>query len=424
MGQYISKIRRQTGDIFKLNIDCFEALFDYLSLHDLLSLSETCNRLHQLIKYYFHLNNVRGFDMREIPISFRRNVDYAYSFVPEIWISPGIMETFPKIQSKFRLEEILLTDLTSKDMEKFINHTKILNKIKMLHMHRIDSDEKFHDLFSLCPNLNILKLKKCCIKSDWMNQRYPSLKYLEFCSIIDSSDSKLPIFLECNPNIRQLRIEFELFWKNRHSFMEANIKLDELIIFEEDLFENMEGLNSFYRFLNELYVRDFYKKLHLEYIYLPDTDNHDQLVTLNGLKKLSVHCHVKRIFFSNLSNLEELNFATYYFYNSNDDDDFAYLTDDLSNIKRINFKKAHIDHMLPFIRHSVKLQKIYVGSLFGGTHYNQHTHVIDLGALNRKRAQLPNARKITLYVEEHIYLATKWSMKGNNFGLIRMKRNS
>lgn len=39
--------------------------------------------------------------------------------------------------------------------------------------------------------------------------------------------------------------------------------------------------------------------------------------------------------------------------------------------------------------------------------------------MDRERQQLQNAPKITIYVEEEIYLATKRAMEGTDFGLER-----
>lgn len=47
---------------------------------------------------------------------------------------------------------------------------------------------------------------------------------------------------------------------------------------------------------------------------------------------------------------------------------------------------------------------------------------INLDRLNRERAKLPNAEKITLYVDERLYLATKWTRRETDLPFIRLKR--
>lgn len=43
----------QTGDIFRLNDDCFEAIFKWLCAEDLPGLAATCVRIENLVKVYF-----------------------------------------------------------------------------------------------------------------------------------------------------------------------------------------------------------------------------------------------------------------------------------------------------------------------------------------------------------------------------------
>lgn len=48
--------------------------------------------------------------------------------------------------------------------------------------------------------------------------------------------------------------------------------------------------------------------------------------------------------------------------------------------------------------------------------------ILNLAALNRKRAKLVNAKKITLFVEEHVYLATKRTNRQTDLDFIKLKR--
>lgn len=49
-------IIEQTGDIFKLDIDCFEESFDYLPFKDLVNVGETCKRLQRVAGYCYQQN--------------------------------------------------------------------------------------------------------------------------------------------------------------------------------------------------------------------------------------------------------------------------------------------------------------------------------------------------------------------------------
>lgn len=136
-----------------------------------------------------------------------------------------------------------------------------------------------------------------------------------------------------------------------------------------------------------------------------------------NVTKLYVHACCEPIEFSILRNLEEL-----YVKVSKYVADWEMLPNNLINFKHIHFTLACIDDIMPIIRRSAKMQRIKVKYLKFGQHFNRDTGIINLLALNREREQLPDAQKITLYVKERVYVTTKWAMKGNDFGLVRMKR--
>lgn len=49
-------VETQTDDILKLDIDCLEEIFDYLSITDLVSVGKTCKRLKQVAEYCYQQN--------------------------------------------------------------------------------------------------------------------------------------------------------------------------------------------------------------------------------------------------------------------------------------------------------------------------------------------------------------------------------
>lgn len=48
--------------------------------------------------------------------------------------------------------------------------------------------------------------------------------------------------------------------------------------------------------------------------------------------------------------------------------------------------------------------------------------IIDLAVLNEARTILAIDLKVTIYVPERVYLATKWAMKETDFGMIKLRR--
>lgn len=121
--------------------------------------------------------------------------------------------------------------------------------------------------------------------------------------------------------------------------------------------------------------------------------------------------------------------------------DIEATADHLENLERILFYEADLDDIIIFIKKSRKLTKIKVTSfvlpgsimkktdqklIFDGCDHAgdlKTVNVINLPMLNAERAKLPNAKMVTLYVTEEVYLATKWTMKRTDFEFIQMRRN-
>lgn len=278
------------------------------------------------------------------------------------------------------------------------------------------------DILNLCSKLKRLEIIHCGGgEYNWLNQRYPTLEYLKLDSSGNHSDEGITMFLELNSNIRKFATIDEVFWKNRSKLMANNVKLDELAI----EVKNENNLEPLIDFLNKLHERGVYKKLQLYFCNEMNQNVFNELTAVKGLVK--VKTIRGKYIISALTNLEEI--CVY------DRKDIADL-EDLSNnnpvnLNRIHFNYASIDDILPFIRRSVGMQKIKVDCLAAGVHFNSQTKVINLRALNKEREQLAlnqkcdllsHVQKILLYVDEKVYLATKWAMNGNDFGLVQMKR--
>lgn len=81
------------------------------------------------------------------------------------------------------------------------------------------------------------------------------------------------------------------------------------------------------------------------------------------------------------------------------------------NLLTIQFTFAILDEIIPFIRYLPKLQTIVVFRL--KKHYfDDHKDtaiILKTEKLNEERLKLSNARKITIFVEEMVYLKVKWA---------------
>ena len=156
-----------------------------------------------------------------------------------------------------------------------------------------------------------------------------------------------------------------------------------------------------------------------------DQEHIDRSASLNGLNKLILCARdTSSLTFSALHNLEEL-----HMHHKDFIVDIDNLPNALINLKSVYFNTASFDSIMLFIKRSVEMHTIRVRNLKVGIHFNKETGIIDLPALNRERAllipeQVEVVQKVTLYVIEQIYLATKWAFGETDFGLVRLKRNA
>lgn len=383
-------------------------------IKDLISVSQTCKQLQQVAESCFQQMYPSDVNITELRACCK-NVEHT-AYTHNIVIYGHQLKSFLKTQSKFlRPKKIELIQLDSKHLRMIIKQMKpTLSKVTILRMDKccFDIFSNFHHLISLCPHLKRLEVTNCFL---WFKQKFPTLHSFLVTDFMGES----PIFLKRNPNILEFAIDSEIIWENRDIFLESNIKLDELFIVV--MSRDLHKLNFFYRFLNELQVRGFYKRLKLEFCNLWNQEAIEQLATFNGLVELVIvndGTTEGSFTLSGLKNLEELDIYDGDVRHVN----FEILANNLPNIKRFRFQEVSIDQIMLLFEHSVKLQTIEIIRLIDGINYSEDTHVIDLLELNEKRKRLPDAKKITLYVDEKIYLATKWALGETNFGLIRLKR--
>ncbi|XP_031628909.1 uncharacterized protein LOC116344482 [Contarinia nasturtii] len=448
-------VEQKLTDIFKLTIDCFEEVFDFLSLRDLVAVGQTCKRMQRIAGHCFQLNYAS---------------EEAHIREDGLYIGNDKIDCFNNASQKIRILYDLITGfygfMTEDDKERFaslnqmmhflistsLKHLTSIQGFAVIGLHvnqedqseidRLDrlkefmskvenvtlssSDENVVDaLLPHCSNMKCLCLWDTISfrnEYEWMHRIYPMLDYLILANGGDVPEAipAFKTFLELNTTIKKLEVNAELFWKNRALFKSLNIKYDTLVInydFYKDKFE------SFSHFLNELHELEFYRKLSFisnskfsqEHIY--------RLASVKGLVKFDDTTHTRletnKINVGYLRNLEELKIGYSAFIT-----DLKSLPHILSKLQRIYFLAVISDDILPFICHAKKLNKIKFERLMSGSYFDEETNILDLFELNKMREKLVGACKITIYVEEDVYLATKWAVKQIEFNLIEIKRST
>ncbi|XP_031629057.1 uncharacterized protein LOC116344600 [Contarinia nasturtii] len=411
---------QQLADIFKLNIDCFEEVFDYLVLADFAAMGQTCKRMQQIAGHCFLLNygaeqvmfGVEGFNLLGVKIDCFNNV------LQNVCINHCLLSSYKDESSVIPLKhstsikeiKMIFFDcgILSYDIYRIKDIISKAEKVSFSY-----GDKMLDDLLELCTNVKHLSFELGYQdEPQWTRRIYPKLEHIQFLPGTTKNVPALNTFIELNTTIKQISITSQLLWINRTLFKNLNHKIDTLVIHYND--DKIE-FDVFCRFLNELYEFGFYKKLHLIENFLIQEDI-DQLASVKGLVKFKVQNYVHVGAFKDL---EEL-CANY----SDDITDLETLPHMLSKLNRVHFEDASSNDILPFIFHSNNLTKLKVEDLSSGLHFDENEKILNLFALNKEREKLVGARKITIYVRQDVYILTKWAMKQTDFNMIEMKRDS
>ncbi|XP_055303090.1 uncharacterized protein LOC129568812 isoform X2 [Sitodiplosis mosellana] len=428
--------------IFKLTIDCCDEIFEYLSLVDLNSLGQTCMAMQKVGGEYY-----------------RRNFQGAEKFLQD----DGIYTVYADDVTNKRTRTSVFNSATEflsyyygeKQPLRYIDwHIDEFTAVKHLYFVCIGLDsQKMEHFQSFFPTLEVLQIRQCILWRDnfyeilleqckklkrlyvqddlgyiiynrgtWLLQNYPTLEHIELTPRGDAKINELQQFFVLNPQIRSFCTTSDCLFANRNSLMEVDTKLNWLEIkhFIANAFHMRAeefNMNAFCNLLNQLHDRDFYKRLHF---FVPDVNEQfsDQLVSLHGLEKLTIDKFTNCYNLLQLKHLKELNIFGYA-----NAGNFEILAKSLTNLERILIQEATYNDLLPFVRHSVNLKHM---KIFAKEAKQFKGETINLGKLNREREKLFGARKLIIYIEDNVFLATKRTARYGdiNLNMIEMRRSN
>lgn len=429
----------QCPKLFNLSIDCFEEILDYLTLSDLDGLGQTCKLLRSIVGEYFQRNyaateirvedsglfvsdprKVNAYRDRCKLHSFDKFVQKVSICEDSIDIEDGLKmfcyvgTNCGKSLKQIQFMNVLLTHIELEWMQ------EILKTIETVAIEDCLIKRRFYDEFPvMCVNLKNLYVQdsrwnRNVVKSGnkWLLREYPKLERLGWSQSTrkDRKIAELPTFFRLNPHIIGFKTSFRCFWSNRNTIREADLQLDDLNIEFDDWTWTPNNINATYNLLNELYERNTYKRLHLHTRYF-NQEYFEQMVSLKGLHSLRLHEISERYLLPALPQLKELKIR---YINTNLDG----LVSKFVNVERVSFKYAESKHFLPFAYACPKLTEMKIDVV---TDRVQFDCIIDLAKINEERGKLPNARKLTIYIDEYVFMATKW-VKPTEFKFAVIKR--
>lgn len=436
------------AEIFKLKMDHFAELFDWLSLGDLAALGQTCKRMQRYVGYHIKTNYAattfestkNGIIYKptddEVPIELGEMSSFMTRLAIEIkefedlqdeWVMKNAIPHMKADQFK-SLKEIQLikpeiTEAIPFRIQDILRQVEIV-KLKFPENKHVDFYESF---LQFCPNLKKLSIHGWGMETivgvddSWLRRKYPSLEHLELLLACHSDQRvpELPIFFEQNPQIKSFATTIGTIFWHRHFFVNCQLNLEVLSIEfgEFNVSLETESTKTSRDLLNQLHEHGLFKQLHVYFSYQNDFSQKDvtQLRSFNGLTKLFIaHMDQNVIDLTPLIFLKQLCVDDTIFILDMDN-----LAKSLKNLEHFQITRADVDDIIPFIHHSPKLNTIVVLYLDkdGLNNFN-------IQNLNKERSKLANARKVTLYVEESVYLAKKSAYNNTNCNFIEIKRGA
>lgn len=380
--------------IHALDEQCWEKLLDWLSMEDVIAFSKTCKAFELVVGKYFQKKYRMpsasiddGFLTIDFnPINFNRHVQSIFCSGP---LNEQLFSSCRSLKCMY-LSGVTFT-------ESCVEHIRmVLSKVERIMLNGCDGD-LYEDFLKFCVNLKCLHAYDVDIKN-LLSRQYPSLKSIEIRNCGALERYKLNEFFKLNPNVRNLTIDSNFLRENLYDMLDREIQVDDLILANSNI-DKLE-LDA----LNILHQRGFYKRLHIETSAIKD-----EIAALEGLATLYVR-GIEVI--PELPGLTELGF--YVWTTFGEDFDVTQIPNLCKNLERLFVYESSIDGILPFIRYSPHLNEIAIRKLESNT--------LDISVLNNERIKLNGAQKVTIYVAEHVYLATKWSTKTINLDFIEIKR--
>lgn len=407
--------QRKRCEIFKLDVDCCEEIFEWLSIKDLYSFGQTCKRMNRIAGMYFY-QNYPGLKVK--------------SGFGKIYCDSTRLDGF----SEFIENITLICDASHAQQLKYIeSNCKSLKAIEFIVYDSFISNRlslirkvlaKIESIIIVenCPNENILdfcpnlKKFKCC----WKNadsllklNKCPKLEHINLEEMYGTTLNVQAIFHQI-PNVRNVQMRWHSFLNNKIGWLGVNLTVENLTIDLEGIAKEDE---SFFDLLTELYGLGLYKRLHLTCVGLNVNaiNQHliDKIVSVRAVETLEI-CEVEGdVVWPVMESITKI------YLHNHDQFDLTTFPAKVPNLQRLNifnqYSFAHsVDVIFRFVRSSKQLSKIL-------WHDTSSEFFLDLSALNKERKKLAGACKLIIYVRNQTFLATKFAY-GMSRSLVENKR--
>lgn len=340
--------------------DCWEHIFDYLQILDVLTMGKTCKRLEQIAGHYmceyypklrFYLEEGKVKLIQ--PYKFRPEPSF-YQYIGELHF-PGSSELdFHLDDEMFSSLKTLSFFLFRFDEIQFEYMRSVLKNVENIHIDSYCnlSTETFKQLAVYCPKLKYLHISGCSFKKKVLrslfSQHFPSLEHLHYRSEYFNFDMRMNLnaqihelkpFLEKHTKLKHFECRAPFLWANRDLLCETRVQLNTFTI-DLSSWKDRLPLNRFIDLIKELHATDFYKALHLSFHHNDKFDN--AICTLPAIEKLDMK-EFSVVDFSHLSSIKELNIGLGRAF----DLDLELVSKNLINLEKLIFSYGYI-YMMKF----------------------------------------------------------------------------
>lgn len=405
-----------------LRVESLHRIFNFLPLKMLYSLCQKCEQLQTLIGEYFRCNFPAAMVTGQPDGIYVHGVSFNEfsGFVKNISILNADLRAFEyfRVENFHSLKQMNLSQikLTAETID---SSRQILANVEILELIDCSVRGDFGKFLKICTKLKRLSVRNRNSKivagssNQWLCKPQ-SLDHLKLIHMDGVKLEEMKTFFMRNRNIRSYATSAKCFWENRMTMIESRLKLD-LLQIDIDSWAK-KNMSSFCKLLNELFKKLTFKRLHLSTRFV-DQGSIKMLATLHTLDRLIVvNCESRDIVLHPLVKVKELGISVSCHVN-----DMMTMATNLTKLQRIFFYKAVSDDVLTLLKHCPLLEEITVVKLCS---YDVHfmRGVLNVIALNLEREQLPAAHKVYIYVDESVYLRTKWKMLQMDYSLIAVKR--
>lgn len=417
-------MEQKQRNIFVLNVNCFDLIFDYLSIKDLCAVGNTCKHLQNIAGEYFRrmypsksINFNRTTDGHIVQRVDGLNTNFGqYAQQLDFFNNNLDIFRYAATNGSKSLKSIQF-DVKSLSVCHSDCLANIIKSVENVTFFRcFEHTEPFHNLLRHCPNLTCLTLYNWPVTEyDWLSQKYAKLDCFEVFGMFAGKYESLVQFLQLNQHIKKLRTSIGIV-QALDLVESAHLKLDELSFIVNGIDQMIT--KAFRDRINRMHQSEYFMELQMfcywgnEFIfYIDDIKNVRSLSTVQiAYNRPDDMDHLATALIT-LEHLKELLF----FHCSISREQAHILSQYLKKLEKIHLGCDNITTAIPFICKSSTLKTLEIGQ----TDFDEHLHI---KRMNAERGKLSDAVKITIYIPEETFLNIKWKFQDIRFRWIHFKR--